>query len=290
MPVGRRIVTGLAVALGIGAAAAAIAAWFAQSRWDEATRALQARLAAQAAGAPPYTEAQLRALPAPVQRWLRRTLAEGQRAIVRARVHWAGEFNLGAPGADRWVSFTAVQDFVPGAPGFVWDARMRMAPGVTVRVRDALVDGRGQMRGAIFGLLPVVDKADTEALAVASLRRYLGEAMWFPTALLPQAGVRWTALDESRALATIGAGPREVAVEFRFGVDGRPTGMYAARHTYDNGRDPPSEHPWQGRYLSFTQADGIEVPADAVVEWLFPQGTYAYWKARAVRIEYEYAR
>jgi hypothetical protein len=286
----RRTVIELTVALGACAAVAAIAVWIAQSRWDAATRELQARLAAQAAGAPPYGEAQLHALPAPVQRWLRRTLTDGQRAIVRARVHWAGEFNLGAPGADRWVPFTAVQDFVPGAPGFVWDARMRMAPGVTVRVRDALVDGGGQMRGAILGLLPVVDKAGTEALATASLRRYLGEAMWFPTALLPQAGVRWTALDESRALATIGAAPREVAVEFRFGADGRPTGMYAARHIYDNGRDPPSEHPWQGRYLAFTQADGIEVPAEAVVEWLFPQGGYAYWKARPVRIEYEYAR
>lgn len=290
MPRARRIVTAVLVVIALVLALAAGAVWIAQVRWDAATRDMRQRLLAQAAAAAQNEPSTIESLPAPVQRWLQRTLPAGQRPIAHARVHWTGEFNLGAPGADRWVPFTAVQDFVPAVPGFVWDARMQLAPGLTVRVRDALIDGRGEMRGAVLGLVPVVDKAGTEAMAQATRRRYLGEAAWFPTALLPAAGVRWTAIDDTRALATLGRGPEEVSVEFRFAADGRMTGMYAARHTYDNGRDPPSVHPWQGRYLAFTQAEGIEVPDAAVVEWLFPERTYAYWKARPQRIEYAYAR
>jgi hypothetical protein len=78
-------------------------------------------------------------------RYFRTVLRDGQPIIQRARIAWVGEFNMGKQGADKWVPFTAVQEFLPGAPGMVWDARMAMAPGVAVRVRDSFVDGAGSM-------------------------------------------------------------------------------------------------------------------------------------------------
>ncbi|GAB4479956.1 MAG: hypothetical protein OHK0044_27710 [Burkholderiaceae bacterium] len=288
MAAGRRMWGVTLTALGLLAALAAGLA-FAQWRWDAQTRRMRQRLAEQAAAprVPRYSETELAGLPPPVQRWFRRTLRDGQPMIRRARVHWTGEFNLGRPGADRWVPFAAVQDFVPGAPGFVWDARMPMAPGLTMRVRDALVEGGGSMQGALLALLTVVDKRGGDALAEAAARRYLAEAPWFPTALLPSQGVRWTGLDEWRARATLETPGATVAVEFHFDADGRLERAYAPDHLYDNGKDPPSRHPWQGRYLSFTRFDGIEVPDEAVVEWLFPDAAFAYWKGRPVRIEFD---
>ena len=81
----------------------------------------------------------------------------GRIAIRRARISWRGEFNMGTPGHDQWKAFTATQTFVPGAPGFVWDARIAMAPGVPVFVRDAFVDGRAAMTGTVLSLIPVVN-------------------------------------------------------------------------------------------------------------------------------------
>ena len=43
----------------------------------------------------------------------------------------------------RWMSFAAEHLVVPPATGFVWTARVRFAPLLHVRVRDALVDGLG---------------------------------------------------------------------------------------------------------------------------------------------------
>jgi hypothetical protein len=181
------------------------------------------------------------------------------------------------------VPFTARQDFVPGAPGFVWDARVRTA-GIVVNVRDGLVDGEGSMLGRLLGLATVVDRRGGEAMAVAALQRMLGEAVWLPAALLPAAGVQWQAIDERRALATVVGGTARATLEFRFGTDGMVESVYAASRSYDDGRNPPSQHPWQARLLRYGQVDGATVPVEAVVEWLLTTGAHAYWRGRPLRI------
>ncbi|MET3139334.1 hypothetical protein AAKU61_003715 [Undibacterium sp. GrIS 1.2] len=70
-------------------------------------------------------------------------------------------------------------------PGFEWDARIRMAPGVDVWVRDAYALGKGSLLAAISGFINVVDMHDTAESARGELMRYLAEAVWYLTALLP---------------------------------------------------------------------------------------------------------
>jgi hypothetical protein len=205
------------------------------------------------------------------------------------RIEWAGQFNLGRPGADKWVPFTAVQDFAPAAPGFVWDARMRIAPGVAVHVRDGYVAGQGSMRASVLGLVPIVNKAGGGTLATAALQRYLGETIWLPAALLPGAGVRWEPIDDRRARATIGDAAAGATLEFRFGTDGLVESVYADSRTFDDGKHPPSQQAWQARVLRYGEFDGVKVPAEAVVEWLLSGGAYAYWRGRPLRIAYDAA-
>jgi hypothetical protein len=262
--------------------------WWGPRQWDAETSAMRDRLLGHARGDPGvYTQAELRDLPAPVVRYFKHVLPERRRHIARARIAWEGSFNMGAPGADKWVPFTAVQDFVTGAPGMLWDARITSAPGLKVRVRDALVGGSASMRGAVMGLVTVVDKAGTPEMTRASLQRYLAEATWFPTALLPGHGVQWTAIDDSRALATVCAGGVSASFEFRFDAEGRPTSIYVPARLYDDGRSPPSVHPWLGRNLSFATHEGVLVPGHAIVEWMLPGGSYAYWEGHPVTISYE---
>jgi len=271
------------IALALAAVAATVLA-LARRRWDAATAGLRGRLLAGAAAASFTFDARLLAgLPAPVARYLRAVLRDGDPIPRHVRIDWAGEFNLGKPGADRWVPFTARQDFVPAAPGFVWEARMRML-GLTVDVRDSFVDGEGAMLGRLLGLATVVDRRGGDDLAVAALQRYLGEAIWLPAALLPAAGVHWQAIDAQRAQATIEAGAVSATLEFRFGADGRVESVHAASRTYDDGRNPPSQHPWQARVLRYGEVDGATVPVEAVVEWLLPTGVFAYWRGRPLRI------
>jgi len=267
------------------AAATAIVLALARWRWNAAGRDLRQRLVARATAPEPaiFSVAQLDGLPAPVARYLRAVLRDGQEVPRHVRIEWAGEFNMGRPGADRWVPFSATQDFVPGAPGFVWDARLRMA-GLTINVRDGFVADESSMLGKVLGLFTVVDRQGGDTLGVAALQRYLGEAIWLPTALLPGQGVLWDAVDGQRASATIAGGGARATLEFRFGADDLVESVYAAARTYDDGRNPPSLRPWQARVLRYAPIDGVAVPAEAVVEWLLPTGAYAYWRGKPLRI------
>jgi len=267
---------------------AAAGIWWGSRKWETSTSRLSGRLLAhQPAQLAVYSETELEGLPAPVVRYFRKVLKPGQAIVRHARITWAGEFNMGEPGRDNWRSFTAVQDFVPAAPGFVWNARISMMPGVPVLVRDAFVDGAGHMQGAVFGLVSVVNQQGTPTLASGALQRYLGEAAWFPTALLPSQGVQWTAIDDSRALAALTVGGTAVSLEFRFNADGLNASVFTPSRFYDDGSNPPVARPWQARSLRFGEHAGMIVPDEAVVEWLLPEGVFAYWRGRTMKIVVE---
>jgi hypothetical protein len=42
-------------------------------------------------------------------------------------------------------------------PGFDWDVRITMMPGVTVRVHDAYIAGERVFHAMLFGLMPLVN-------------------------------------------------------------------------------------------------------------------------------------
>ena len=278
---------GLALLFGV----VAVVVWQAHRRWEEATSAMHQRLSASAfkAVATHYSASRLQGLPAPVMRYFRAVLKDGQPIVQRAQVTWKGEFNMGHPDHDKWVSFSAEQTFVPGAPGFVWNARMRMAPGVSAVVRDGFVEGEGSMIAKVAGVLTVARVSDTPLLAVGALQRYLGEAIWLPTALLPSQGVKWSPIDDTRARATLNAGRSAASLEFQFDSEGLIIHVYAHERVFDDGKNPPSIHPWQARILRYGEFHGMKVPLDGMAEWMLPSGAYAYWRGQPTHIIYEYA-
>jgi hypothetical protein len=65
-----------------------------------------------------------------------------------------GTMNMTADG-DAWKPFSAVQRAQVHRPGFVWDARISLFPGLPVQVHDAYVIGQGTLHAAIMGAVPV---------------------------------------------------------------------------------------------------------------------------------------
>lgn len=277
------------VAVGLGLGCVLVAARLGERRWQAATdRVLAALRSQEAPASAAYSEADLAELPPPVARYFRHVMREGQPIITHARITWEGQFNMGRPGSDNWRPFTAVQEFVPGAPGFVWNARISMLPGLPVFVRDSFVGGLGSMRGAVLGLISVVDSEGTPTLASGALQRYLGEAAWLPTALLPRQGVSWTAIDDTRAKATLTAGATTVSLEFRFDAQGRNVSVFAPDRFYDDGKGEPVARPWEAENLQFGEHEGVTAATESVAQWHLPSGTFGYWRGRPTRIEYRY--
>jgi hypothetical protein len=230
---------------------------------------------------PEFSPDQVEALPGPVQRYFAFALRPGQRFIESALSVQQGEFAIN-PG--QWRPFTATHHATVRPPGFVWDAIIRMAPGMPMRVRDSYIGGVGRMHGRFAGLVPVVDQSGTPEMASGSLHRYLAEAPWIPTALLPAAGVTWAAIDEARARATISDFGTTVSVEFEFDERGAIVGMSAERFRDVGGTAVLT--PWAGRFRSYREIGGMQVPEEGEVSWILPEGPHTYWRGRITEVSY----
>ncbi len=257
--------------------------------WHSAANEALARLDRSGVGGavPRYSERELAELPAPVAHYFRTVLRDGQPIISGARIVQKGEFRTG-DAEDTWRPFTATETFVARPPGFVWLANVRMAPGIGVDVRDSYLAGAGSMRASIFGLFTMADAHDTPEMAKGALQRWLAEAPWFPTALLPSQGVRWTAIDDSTARATISDGATTASIDFTFDARGEITSAFtAARYRALNGKYEVA--PWSGTFRAYAGRGGVRVPTEAEVAWVLGGKRVPYWRGANTTIAFEMA-
>lgn len=285
---------GAAGVVGAGAVSAALAVGVAARRWHAATEDLSGQLAGNA-NAPSETVAfaALESLPDPVQRYFRLVLRDGQPHIRSARIRQAGEFRSKetADTAAGWQPFEATQVFTARPPGFVWDARIRMAPLLNVWVRDGYVGGRASMLGGLMAVLPVVRASDSPMLRAGALQRYLAESVWLPTALLPGESVKWSAMDDSHARATLSDGEFLVALEFEFGANGEIVAVYSPgrERAAPDGRASVTL-PWGGRYRDYQTHCGMRVPSESEVYWVVEGREQPYYRGRNIEVEYDFGQ
>lgn len=229
---------------------------------------------------------ELEGLPAPVQRYFRTALTDGQPMVAEVRVRHRGTFNLGDD-ADRWKPFTSDQKVVTRRPGFDWHGRIAMMPGLRVHVHDAYLAGEGLLHASLLGLISLADVRGTGGIAEGELMRFLAEATWYPTALLPSQGVRWEAVDDRSARATLTEGRIAVTMLFAFGESGLVEAVRAeARGRMVGGEFVPT--PWQGRFWNDCERGGMRVPLDGEVAWLLPSRDRPYWRGRITEIAHEF--
>jgi hypothetical protein len=277
----------VAAALGIAALGA--------KRWTDATLTLMGGLEAaqiDGAGNPPrptrYDSRELEGLPAPVRRYFRAVLKEGQPIIAAATIELAGTFNLSATG-EQWKSFTSRQRVVTRRPGFLWDAQISMLPGLKVRVVDSYIAGKGLLHAAIMGLFTMADVSGGGEIARGEFMRFFAEAAWYPTALLPSQGVRWEAQGDSSANATIVDGPLTLTLLFRFNDAGLIGSFRAeARGGAMAGKEMVML-PWEGCFSNYQARDGMTVPFTGEVAWMRPEGRKRYFVGTVTALTYEFA-
>ncbi|MBW8467132.1 MAG: hypothetical protein K0M67_02615 [Thiobacillus sp.] len=258
-------------------------------RWTGATQAILARLEAKRLPASParYDPREIEGLPAPVQRYFSTVLTPGQSIVTAATLEHTGHFNL-SPTGEQWKPFTSRQRVVVQRPGFLWDARIAMAPGVPVRVHDSYADSEGLLHAAVFGLFNVAHLRGGGELARGELMRFFAEAAWYPTALLPSQGVRWSAVDDHSAHATLRDGALSLTLLFRFDDAGLMASVRAEARGRMVGREVSSA-PWEGTWSNHQRVDGMTVPLTGEVAWLLPEGRKTYWRGTVTSLRHEWS-
>lgn len=265
----------------------AAAVGFGTYQFDARTRSFEEQLERSAAVSEPSAPEQRATkerrvtqerLPAPVERYLRKVVPQSAPEVRGVLLEQMGTFNVGE-GAESWKPFTATHRATTEPPGFVWAARVRFLPGLAVLVHDAYVEQRGTLAPWFLGLFPLGEVTDEGGeVARGELFRFLAEAPWYPT-VLGSDRITWRAVDEQRAEATLSDGAVTATVTYTFGADDLVESIRADdRSRFVKGKMIPT--PWVGRFGDYEKRAGLLIPTRCEVEWLLPEGPWAYFRGR----------
>jgi hypothetical protein len=274
-------IIGVLIAVSFG-----IAAIYSSYRWQSDTDRLRAKLTNGRRTIKPqiYDQKEIEGLPDPVQRFFKTVLQDGQAIVAAVKLSQQGQFNLNETEV-KWNPFTATQLVTTQRLGFDWDARIQMALGLNAFVHDTYLLGEGSLHASLLGLFTVAKMHGTPENNQGELLRFFAEATWYPTALLPSQGVRWEAIDDTSARATLTDGATTVSLVFQFNAEG----AIATMRTEARYRDNLTAMPWSGRFWEYSVRNGMLIPLEGEVGWEYPEGTRLYFKGRVTEINYEFA-
>jgi len=265
----------LTSAVALGSAALGVAAVSAVRRQARALAQKRRTLIERAAGTRQEHIEGLDDLPSPVSRYLRWCM-DDWRPLRLVRIAQRGTLRTNGHSA-RWMPFTAEHLVAPTAPAFLWDAHVRMGPLVHVRVCDAFIEGRGSGHASLLSAFTISSASGTPEMNAGSLHRFLAEAVWYPTALLPSPHLRWSPVDGTRAVAEVSTHGVSVSLEFRFADSGEVSSIYTPARwgTFPGGY---AQRGWEGHFRNYRTLAGIRVPTDADVGWYDEDGWQPVWQ------------
>lgn len=119
-----------------------------------------------------------------------------------------------------------------------------------------------------------------------ALHRYLAEAVWYPTALLPSDQLHWTPVNDSLATASLTDGGTTVSLEFRFNEDGEVTGIFTPERwgSFEGGFRQAA---WEGHFPAYQSVHGMRVPSEGEVGWYSPDGEWQpVWRSVVTDIDF----
>lgn len=221
-------------------------------------------------------------LPACVARYFAFALGSARPVITRARIRSTGVF---ATKPNAWAPFSAEQVITPVPPSFEWNARIWMMKIVPVRVRDSYDNGYGATHATVAKLVTLANTRGTREVAAASLQRFLAEAVWVPTALLPRDGLSWSPIDDAHARVTITDRDTTVSLDITFGSRGEIVSVAGLRYRDVDGAAILT--PWEGVHRDYQSIDGIMIPTSGEVAWGLPDGRVPYWRGRLADVRFE---
>lgn len=220
-----------------------------------------------------FTYDQIRNLPEPVQRYFRYALKENQPDIACVRLKHDGTFR---PDPKKgWMKIRGEQYFNVHDPGFIWKAGISI-----MTARDMYLNNKGRLVITLLSLYNIVD-AQGPAYDQAELLRWLIEHIWFPTALLPDENLQWTAIDRHSAGLTFKYHSLSLFCKVFINTQGEITRIETKRYMSDTRMET-----WIGKCSEYKERNGVRIPVKIEAAWLLDTGEYPYARFNIQEIEY----
>ncbi|MFB6317071.1 DUF6920 family protein [Saccharicrinis sp. FJH54] len=211
-------------------------------------------------------------LPAPAQRYFKHVLTENQNYISSARLIHDGEFRVNPN--QKWSKIKGEEYFTIEPPGFVWRGKVPF-----MSATDLFINKQGNLQIHLFQTIRIINKKD-EKINQGELLRWLAEAPWFPTALLPSKNLSWEKINDSECKIIFSSEGIDVDARVHINNKGEITKLQAKRFKDDTLNN------WTGIYNNYQKVNGMLIPMSCEVSWNLEEGDFCYARFNIKKIEY----
>lgn len=202
-----------------------------------------------------YREAQLVGLPAPVKRYFRHVLRDGQPYLRGMRLRHNGHFKTDLK--KNWMGISGEEYMTACPPAFIWQGTTSQ-----FTARDEYVDGHGSLAVRLLGAVPL-QRGEGPTYDEGELLRWLSESVLMPTNLLPSDELYWIDLDDESARLIYTHLGHHVSCLVRFNAQHELEEFETMRHQGDAG-----PLPWVGRFMHYRDWHGVRVPTMLEASWV----------------------
>ena len=186
------------------------------------------------------------------------------------------------PSQKGWLTAAALQYTVIDQPGFIWSVDVAMNNIVQFRGRDLFIDGTGEMLIKLNSLINIVN-ARGGNLNEATMQRFLGEMVWFPS-LAASPFVSWEQMDDSTVRASMSYGGTSCSGTFVIDEHGNVREFSAMRFFGD---DPSgSRKLWRMKISRYGMFEGIRVPVEMSSTWKLDDGDWTWLELTVTDVSY----
>lgn len=248
-------------------------------------RAFVRRVASALPTTPPgatVTEADLERLPAAAVRYLRfmNVVGRARGRSLLAAAH--GRFRM-RPGG-RWMACRAWQLNTAVPVRRLFHTHLRLAPGIAMTGWDVYADGCGQMRGTLFGAVPMVSGTGPH-YAASELVTWLNDAVLLAPSMLVDPAVQLREdEDDDWFRAEVTDGGRTVAARVLVDERGAPRD-FLTDDRYADLPGGPVRARWHTPVGGWEAVDGRALPVGAKAVWELTGGPFTY-----AELEFDEAR
>lgn len=277
--------TGAGVA-GIGLVAATSPGWRGWAADRREAEEMKSWLAVEP-GQEVFSPDMVKGLPEPAQRYLLRAIQPGTRLANSLRLAFDGTVQHG-PKTRKWPLQGRDIVITPGK-GFVWPEKILTGPlpryGILYYAKET-----GRVCWSLWNLFrdpaKVSRKGPNTTKSLAA--RFASQYIWIPSALLPQRGVTWEAVDGSHARAVVRVGEETVPLTLEIDPQGRLKTVEFPRWGAKNPDGSYSYFPFGLEIEGEKTFGGYTIPAFVRAMWCFrsedrePPLTHEYGVTTAV--------
>lgn len=221
-------------------------------------------------------------LPAPVQRYFFHAIAPQTPLATSVSLEMKGNFRLSQD--KPWLPMTA-KEIVSAFKGFVWKAVIGNSL-MQMRGGDYYINNSGRVRFSLWGLIPLVNtqNANTNRSAIG---RLAGEMVWLPSALLPQRGVSWQAIDATTIQASLKIDGEPVTLTLFIDSNGKLLKMSFLRWGDRTDDGSFAYIPFGGEFPAERTFAGFTIPSEMSLGWWFGTERYApFFRATIEQAEF----